>query len=150
MCDRRDTVTISVDEESGRPRKIVGFNFKRAHVILGVIAYAVSILGVAVGTGSFVAGVMFDREFDEQMGVFHERAVPQIREMVLAEILIHERKVEAKYVADQLSVATRLAAVETHSRDADARLERIEDMVWALYSLRFGSAPPPKSPNGGL
>jgi hypothetical protein len=122
---------------------------QKSQVIAGLIAAVISILGSAIVSGSFVANVMFDRQFDTRMDNFHDRAVPEIRGIIKSEIEQYEHVAFERYSRDQMTLAEKLASIEAHSEGMDARVRRMEDMLWAIYSDRFGEHIPPKSPGNG-
>lgn len=153
MCDRRESVTVSADPGRGRrPHRLFGFNLKTWHMALAVLMMLGTMFGSAITAGAWVGNVVLDRQWQSRMDTFHERAIPEITELVRTEVrravILHEVEALANYNADKLELATRLSGIEVHATDTDKRLQRIEDMVWALYQSRFGNRPPPPSPNG--
>ena len=152
MCERRQTLSVSKDNgtSTGRPHLIFGWHLGTWHMVLGCLVALVGIFGAAITSGAVVGNVILDREWSERMERFHDDAVPEITGLIQREVktAIDAHNVEAMsaYNVDKLALAARLAGLETHANDTDTRLQRMEDMLWALYSSRFGNTPPPRSP----
>jgi hypothetical protein len=118
-------------------------------VVAGLVATVISIFGSALLAGGLAANVMFSRQFDVRMDNFHEKAVPEIRTIIETQIREHEHVAFERYNEDKMALAEKLASIEAHAEDMDVRVRRMEDMLWAIYSDRFGDHVPPRSPGNG-
>ena len=142
---RRATLASVKDGGDGRPQVTWSLTLSRAQTICSIIAYFIAVLGAAAGAAAWVGEIYIGREFDERLLLFHEVAKPGIRQMVEQEIQNHDVvRTEGLTVMRE-----RLTVIETHAEGTDLRLQRIEDLVWAIYTSQLGTTRlPPRSPNG--
>ena len=134
MCDeRRATVTTS-DLEGSRPHQRVSLTLTRMQIYLGIAVQTITVLTAAVAVGLFLGRIMVHDEFDRAITNFHDAVQPRIERLMDAKITKHYQEAEAEYMKEQSVLLQRLAALESHAKDTDGRLRRIEDKIDRLLA----------------
>ena len=143
--DERATVTMSKRTPRGRPIQTVAINLERWQIILSIFALVITIAGAVYASSRF----MIASEFDVRLAEFHEKAKPAIAELIDRELELHSANAQTTYERDLSDLRSRMAKLEQHALDSDARQRRIEDMLYALYTNAFGPRSPSPAPANG-
>lgn len=128
--DERANFTVSKTEGAGRPRQQIAVTLSGVKIAAIVFAQLFGFLGGSMAIAHKVGSIMVERRISEAIG----------------EHTVNAATLHGELVTEAAALGVRVSILEEHGRDMDARLIRIENMVWALYSSRFGNNPPPSIP----
>jgi hypothetical protein len=110
------------------PREVWSVNLSGVKFYASVIIAVATVLVLAWGTVSWAGSQIFDRRLKE----FHGVVQPQINRSIDQKIEEHHVRAMGEYTAERAESNERLAKIEQQMKDQQARLSRIEDLLWEL------------------
>jgi hypothetical protein len=128
--DERANFTVSKTNGDGRPKQQFAITLSGLKILAIVGAQLFGFMSGSFAIAHKVGSVMVERTISTALDKHNTAAA----------------ETHGQLKAENAALRERVSILEEHGRDIDARLIRIENMVWAIYTSQFGAAPPPSVP----
>lgn len=114
----------------------ISVSLSKAQVYFALVAHSVVILSASLGLMIALGRVLIRQEFQKELVIFHEHAVPEIERLIDQKITEREQYDSRELAAFREAVLERLKGLETVDKEREERLRRMEVKIDMLLERR--------------